>query len=139
MPRCEYCRCRVACTLSCRVGDTVLQLVVSEGLVSRYPGASIGDLANLRAAMIGRASCFKYAQHFNLQKWLVVGNAIDSGYSQDRTSLPYPPNILSELYEAVLGAIYVDAGLEQSHIWFAKHVDWPVHFNSAVKRFNVVA
>ena len=123
----------------CRVGDSVLQLVVSEGLLSRYSTASIGDLAALRSAMIGRASCFIYAQQLMLQKWLIVGNGIESTCSKETSSRPRPPispNMLSELFEAVLGAIYVDADLEQAHIWFAKHVDWPATYEDALKRFG---
>lgn len=85
--------------------------------------------------MVGRASCYKYAKCFKLQRWLIVGNAIGSNYTKEE----YPPSLLSELYEAVLGAIYVDAGLEQAHIWFAKHVGWPVSFKAAVRRFIVSA
>ena len=116
------------------MGDSVLQLIVCEGLLSRYSAESIGDLALLRSAMVGRASCYKYAKKLNLQKWLIVGNAIDSAYEEDPSARPYPANILSELYEAVLGAIYVDAGLEEADKWFAEVFDWPVRFQSAAKR-----
>ncbi len=116
----------------------MLQLVVSEGLLSRYPQASIGVLANLRSVMIGRASCCKYAQQLGLQKWLIVGNDISSIYAGENfAELPYPSSILSESYEAVLGAVYTDAGLERSHIWFAEHIVWPVNLKKAIKRFMV--
>lgn len=122
----------------CRIGDSVLQLVVSEGLLSRYPQASIGVLANLRSVMIGRASCCKYAQQLGLQKWLIVGNDISSIYAGENfAELPYPSSILSESYEAVLGAVYTDAGLERSHIWFAEHIVWPANLRKAIKRFMV--
>lgn len=120
------------------IGDSVLQLVVSEGLLSRYPQASIGDLAKLRSVMIGRASCCKYAQQLRLQQWLIVGNDISSIYAgEDFAELSYPSSILSESYEAVLGAVYTDAGLERSHVLFAKHIVWPANLTKAVKRFMV--
>lgn len=113
-------------------------MVVSEGLLSRYPQASIGDLAKLRSVMIGRASCCKYAQQLGLQQWLVVGNDISSIYAgEDVAELPYPSSILSESYEAVLGAVYTDAGLERSHALFAKHIVWPANLEKAVKRFII--
>ncbi|KAL0033909.1 hypothetical protein WJX77_010425 [Trebouxia sp. C0004] len=120
------------------IGDSVLQLVVSEGLLSRYPEASIGDLAKLRSVMIGRASCCKRAQQLGLQKWLIVGNDISSIYSGENCAeLPYPSSILSESYEAVLGAVYTDAGLERSHVLFAKHIVWPANLTKAIKRFMI--
>ena len=117
------------------MGDAVLQLVVSEGLLSRYSSASIGELSVIRAAIIGRGSCFKYAKQLGLQRFLIVGNAIDNTYSEDLSARIFTHNIMAELFEAVLGAIYVDANLAQSHIWFAKQIEWPRSFQAAVNRF----
>ena len=112
-----------------------MQLVVSEGLLSRYSSASIGDLAVMRAAMVDRNSCFKYAKQLGLQKFLVVGNAIDKTYSSDLSARTFSHNIMAELFEAVLGAVYVDTNLAQSHVWFAKQIEWPRSFQAAVNRF----
>lgn len=115
-----------------------MQLVVSEGMLSRYPQASIGDLAKMRSVIIGRASCCKYAQQLGLQQWLIVGNDISSIYAgKNFAELSYPSSILSESYEAILGAVYTDAGLERSHALFAKHIVWPANLKEAVKRFMV--
>ena len=90
--------------------------------------------------MIGRASCCKYAQQLGLQQWLTVGNDISSIYAgRHCAELPYPSSILSESYEAVLGAVYTDAGLERSHVLFAKHISWPANLQKAVKRFMVTS
>ena len=107
--------------------------------MSRYPAASVGDLATLRAAMSSRVSCFKYAQQFDLQKWLVVGNGMERLWLSQTSSPSYPHNVVAELYEAVLGAIYIDAGLARSNTWFAKHIDWPKHHAEAIKRFITAA
>ena len=117
------------------MGDAVLQLVVSEGLLARYTSESIGNLAALRSAMIDRSSCFRYAKQLGLHKFLVVGNAIDSLYSEDLSTRMFSLNIMAELFEAVLGAIYVDSNIAQSHAWFAKQIGWPNTFKSAVHRF----
>lgn len=122
-----------ACTY--RMGDAVLQLIVSEGLLSRYSSASIGDLSMMRSAMVDRNSCFRYAKQMRLQQFLVVGNAIDKSYSSDLSARTYTHNMMAELFEAVLGAIYVDTNLAESHIWFAKQIEWPRNFQAAVNRF----
>ena len=120
---------------TCRIGDSVLQLVVSEGLLSRYSSASIGDLSVLRAAMVDRNSCFKYAKQLGLQRFLVVGNAIDKTYTSDLSARMFSHNMMAELFEAVLGAVYVDTNLAHSRIWCAKHIQWPCSFQAAVNRF----
>lgn len=117
------------------MGDAVLQLIVSEGLLSRYNSESIGDLAILRSAMVGRSSCFRYAKQLGLQNFLVVGNAIDCLQSEDSSARMFTLNIMAELFEAVLGAIYVDSNPARSHAWFAEQIGWPQSFKAAVKRF----
>lgn len=117
------------------MGDAVLQLVVSEGLLARYHSESIGNLAVLRSCMIDRSSCFRHAKQLGLQKFLVVGNAMDNMYSEDLPTRVFSLNIMAELFEAVLGAIYVDSNLQQSSAWFAKQIGWPHSFDAAMNRF----
>lgn len=117
------------------MGDAVLQLVVSEGLLARYHSESIGKLADLRSCMIDRSSCFRYAKQLGLQKFLVVGNAMDNMYSEDLPTRVFSPNIMAELFEAILGAIYVDSNLQRSSAWFTKQIGWPPSFDAAVNRF----
>ena len=118
-----------------RVGDAVLQLVITEGLLSRYPAASLGGKADLRSSMINRAACFKYAKMLGLGKWLIVGNAVEL-FLHPGDQYPYPSSIMSELFEAVLGAIYLDGGLVQSHTWFTQKIGWPATFEAAVKQYK---
>lgn len=103
--------------------------------MARYNSESIGDLAVLRSAMVDRTTCFKYAKDLGLQEFLVVGNAIDSLHSADLSSRMFSLNMMAELFEAVLGAIYVDSNIAQSHAWFAKQIGWPPSFKAAVRRF----
>ena len=91
--------------------------------------------------MTSRACCFKYAQQLNLQQWVIVGNGLEVEVRLAGLSSEYPVNVVAELYEAVLGAIYVDAGLARSHDWFANHIKWPKKLPTAIERFvngNVV-
>ena len=120
----------------CRIGDAVLQLVVSEGLLSRYTTASIGELSKMRSAMIDRGSCHQHAKQLGLQRFLVVGNAIDSGHSGNLSSRVFTSNIMAELFEAVLGAIYVDTDMHYAHTWFACQVKWPVSLTAASVQFS---
>jgi len=95
----------------------------------------MGDKAKLRSSMLNRSSCFNYAQQLGLSRWLVVGNALERLLAPG-DKFPYPSSIMSELFEAVLGAIYLDGGLVKSHAWFAKQIGWPATFEAAVKQYN---
>lgn len=121
-----------------RVGDAVLQLIITEGLLSRYPAASMGDKAQLRSAMLNRAACFKHAKKLGVAKYLIVGNALERFLAPGDNPYPYPSSVLSELFEAVLGAVYLDGGLIQSHAWFAQKVGWPATFKAAAKQYELL-
>ena len=82
--------------------------------------------------MIGRASCSTYAKQMRLQQFLIVGKAIDGEYPQEK----FPSNMMAELFEAVLGAVYVDADMTKAHSWFDAHLKWPRSYQAAVDRFH---
>ena len=82
--------------------------------------------------MIGRASCFTYAKQMRLQHFLIVGKAVDGAYPQEK----FPSNMMAELFEAVLGAVYVDSNMAKAHSWFADQLKWPPSYHAAVQRFQ---
>lgn len=119
-----------------RVGDAVLQLVVTEGLLSRYPEVSLGNLAILRAAMVNRTACLKNAQQLSLHRYLIVGKALERLLNPSRgQSFPYPGGTMSELFEAVMGAIYLDGGFVSTNDWFATAIGWPATFDEGIETY----
>ncbi len=87
------------------LGDAVLQIVVSEHLYKRYPDFPEGQLAKIRAFCVSQPTLAKNARRLKLDTYLKVGKGEEQTGAQQRDSL------LCDVYEAVLGAIYLDSDL----------------------------
>ncbi len=88
------------------LGDSVLSMIVSELLFTRYPNRQEGDLTTLRAALVRRETLARFATKLDLGDFLMLGNGEEESGGRTR------PATLCATYEAVLGALYVDQGLE---------------------------
>jgi len=87
------------------LGDAVLELVISCILFEMYPNFTEGDLTRARAILVCEASLAKVAQKLELGKHLKLGRGEESSGGRNK------PAILADALEALIGAIYLDAGL----------------------------
>jgi len=90
------------------LGDAVLELIVSTYLYGTFPKHSEGDLTRLRAALVCEPSLVKVAGALNL------GNCLLMGRGEERSGGRERPSILADAVEALLGAVYLDQGLERA-------------------------
>ena len=90
------------------LGDALLTFVVAARLYERYPDASEGDLSRLRAALVKGETLSEIAGEMGLAEHLIVGSA------ELRSGRAATTNVLANALEALLGAVYLDAGLEQA-------------------------
>jgi len=88
------------------LGDAVLQLVSSEYLYNKYPNSPEGELTNYRAAIVRTVSLAKEAQRLDFGKFLLLSNGEETTGGRDREY------ILANTFESVLGAIYLENGLD---------------------------
>ena len=88
------------------LGDAVLGLVVADELYSAYPGDDEGRLTELRAHLVRRDTLAQAAGRMRLGEELLLGRGEDDGGGRER------PTNLSHVYEAVVGAVFLDQGLE---------------------------
>jgi len=88
------------------LGDAVLELAVTEMLFEKYPNYSEGDLTSIRSALVNYQMLSDVAKEIELNDYILLsrGEAKDTGKARDV--------ILANAFEAVLGAIYLDAGYE---------------------------
>ena len=96
-------------------GDTVLDMVISEIIITKYPLASEGELTRLRAALVNKQSLAEIARSINLGDYLLLGKGEESSNGREKES------ILSGTYEALIGALYIDRGLKKTTKLIEKH------------------
>ncbi len=85
-------------------GDSVLSLIVSEYLYSRYVSNQEGDLTKIRAAVVCERALAKYAAEISLGDYLRLGHGEEMNRGRERAS------ITSDAFEALLAAMYIDSG-----------------------------
>jgi ribonuclease-3 len=88
------------------LGDAVLGFCVSELLVARYPDADEGTLTRLRAQLVNAEALASWARKNGLPPELRLGRGADASGLRSST------NVLSDAVEALLAAVYLDAGLD---------------------------
>lgn len=88
------------------LGDAVLALVVSDLLMRRLPGSAEGDLTRARAALVSEGGLARAAAALDLGRFLFVGRG------EERTGGRARPSILADALEALMGAVYLDGGLD---------------------------
>jgi ribonuclease-3 len=88
------------------LGDAVLALVVSDLLMRRLPDSAEGDLTRARAALVSEGGLARAAGTLDLGRFLFVGRG------EERTGGRGRPSILADALEALMGAVYLDGGLE---------------------------
>ncbi len=86
------------------LGDSVLSIVVSYYLFSRYSSRQEGDLTKIRASVVCEKALAKYAKEISLGDYLRLGHGEEKNNGRSRAS------ITSDAFEAVLGAFYIDSG-----------------------------
>jgi ribonuclease-3 len=92
------------------LGDSVLELAIARALYDRFPDASEGRLAKIRAHVVSRQSCASVARSLGLGEILVQRAQDVPGPELNRISLSR--NVLAALLEAAIAAVYLERGFE---------------------------
>lgn len=88
------------------LGDAVLGILISDYLYRHLPSTSEGELSYLRSRLVEAVSCVQYVQTLKISSHILLGKGERMNDGRGRDS------ILADLFEAVMGAIYLDGGLE---------------------------
>lgn len=91
------------------LGDAVMELVVSHRLMETFPEAAEGELSKLRAAVVNETSLAALARKIRLGDFMFLGRGEEQCQGREKDSL------LSDAYEAVLGAVYLDGGFSAAY------------------------
>ena len=90
------------------LGDAVLDLIVGEYLFSKFPHSNEGILSKIRASLVNESGFTLLAKELDLGRYIYLSLAEENNNGREKSSL------LSNAFEAVMGAIYLEAGLEKS-------------------------
>lgn len=90
------------------LGDAVLELSVSDYLYYEYPEKHEGELTKIRSSLVCERTLSRCARDISLGRYLFLSKGEDMTGGRDRDS------ILSDAFEALIGAIYLDGGLENA-------------------------
>lgn len=88
------------------LGDAVLDLVIARELYNRFPEAPEGELTRYKATLVSETGLAEVASRIGLGHHLVLGRGEHDTQGREK------PSILADALEAVLGALYLDGGME---------------------------
>ncbi len=98
------------------LGDAVLELAVSEYLYNHYSDLSEGELTKMRAAIVCEASLKQFAQHLQFGDYVLLGKGEENTGGRTR------PALLADLFEAFIGALYLDQGFDAVRSFLNEHL-----------------
>lgn len=88
------------------LGDSILNFVISEWLYTRFPMAREGELTAMRAALVKREALARFARRMHLGEYLFLGHGEEESGGRKRAAT------LCATFEAVVGAMYLDLGID---------------------------
>ena len=97
------------------LGDSVLGLLVADYLFDQHPGLDEGSLSVLRSQLVDAPACATYVQKLDISSFLLLGRGEQMNRGKGRES------IIADLFEAIIGALYLDQGLEAVRKFFFCH------------------
>lgn len=103
------------------LGDSLLNMIISEVLFQHFPDAKEGELSRMRAHLVKGETLAELAREFNMGDFLILGGGELKSGGHRRAS------ILADSIEAVIGAVFLDSGFERCRdrvrSWFASRLD----------------
>jgi ribonuclease III len=97
------------------LGDRVLGLVIADLLLARFPSEGEGDLSRRHAGLVRRETLAEVAGELGAARWLVVGRSEEEAGGRGN------PALLANVVEALIGALYLDAGLGAAERFIRQH------------------
>ncbi|HTX17363.1 MAG TPA: ribonuclease III [Bacteroidota bacterium] len=99
------------------LGDSILNMVAAERLYAAYPDEEEGKLTVMRARLVNRRALVTYARQIRLRDFLLLSTSASQATEKGAET------ILADAYEAVIGAIYLDGGLEAARRFVVRQLD----------------
>lgn len=91
------------------IGDSFVGMIVADLAYNLHPELDQGQMSKLKAGLVQAQALKQMAIRFNMQKYVRVGNSLKN------VDLVKMPHLLEDIFEAVVGAIYIDQGLNKTY------------------------
>jgi ribonuclease-3 len=98
------------------LGDSVLGLIISDYLYEHLPTEAEGHLSHLRSHIVEAGSCAQFLTHLGIGQFVLLGRGERMNDGRGRET------ILADLFEALIGAIYLDGGMDSAKTFFEETV-----------------
>src|SRR5690348_17093725 len=98
------------------LGDSVLGLVTCEQLFLRFPEYQEGDLTKIKSVVVSRRTCARISRLLHLGDFLFLGKGMHAHAA-------VPANLLADVYESLVAAIYLDGGLVVAKTFILRHLN----------------
>jgi ribonuclease-3 len=97
------------------LGDAILGAIVCEMLFRQFPDYLEGDLTKIKSVVVSRRTCTKISEELGIDEFLVTGKGMGSRADT-------PPSVLADVFESLIGAIYLDGGIEAARRFIVRHL-----------------
>jgi ribonuclease-3 len=98
------------------LGDAILGAVVCELLFRKYPDYQEGELTRVKSIVVSRRTCAKISAALRIDDYLFMGKGMGA---QEET----PPSVLADVFESLIGAIFLDGGMEPASRFIMGHLE----------------
>src|SRR5882672_11077533 len=97
------------------LGDSVLGLVCCEQLYARFPEYQEGDMTKVKSVVVSRRTCAHISRLLRLGEFLFMGKGMNA-------RAEVPANLLADVYEALVAAIFLDGGVDVAKPFILHHL-----------------
>jgi ribonuclease-3 len=98
------------------LGDAVLGLIVCDLLYRRFPDYQEGELTRIKSVVVSRNTCAKISERLGFEECLVLGKGMGM-------QGPTPESLLADVFESLIGAMYLDGGIEAARRFIVEHIE----------------
>jgi ribonuclease III len=98
------------------LGDAILGAIVCELLFRKFPDYLEGDLTKIKSSVVSWRTCAKISEELGLDEFLVLGKGMG-------TNGQTPSSALADVFESLIGAIYLDGGIDAAQRFIVRHIE----------------
>ncbi len=101
------------------LGDAILGAIVCELLFRKFPEYQEGEMTRIKSVVVSRQTCAKISAKLGFDEFLLLGKGMGSSDGP-------PSSVLADVFESLIGAIYLDGGMEAAKRFILKHIETEV-------------